>query len=799
MGYPEDRVPNVTQRPWNKLGSLNQSSEEYHFIEISLEKDITTIVGGNESGKSHLLSAISKVLTGKGIADGYGADGSPFSRTDLCHYTIQKNVNAVDWPNIGLVFECTFDEINKIAQIAETPCSPETTRFAVILAPETNENSKYAHIFLGSTTSIIDEKKLNEIRKLLPKLEFIHSNLAMEDQFYINTLINLYDGEDNSGETIYGFAAGNEAIEFLNAIKSNNLNQMSLTQEQMKQLQEFHKKFEKEKINSKKSELEVKLFRDVLGVSIETLKYLAGLSINERTYADSLINRWNQEIEQKLNLSHYWSQDDSFKLRINYKQGILYFEITDRTGAIYTFRERSSGLRYFLSYYIQAKAIENTANDKCAIILMDEPDSFLSIMGQKNLLSIFESLIHPESSNQQCQLVYTTHSPFLINRNFPSRLRLVRKGDVEEGTQVIDRAMLRRYEPIRSALGIDCAQTLFMGATNVIVEGPSDQYLLCELIRYFASHDSISDFLDLNSVVILSADSASGVEKLLAASQFGDELIPATVVLLDSDDAGKKAKSRIVGQARNAKELLKEEFVICISELFNNDENIVTIEDIIPQEFFLQAVHEHFMKWLPDEFDDQSDDWKKLSSKTEKDKNGIVEKISNFIQKISKSNKKCYDKFGVIQDVIKLLHKEESSDVKKTLRDNVSIICQRIRKSISKSQQVARTQSGKQTLARLCKDFFIQHKNSSSIYELILFIERIQQEIILLGVDGNVLENSLKKMHQQLTNLRSANQNSLINEQWETWKSEIEQMRKNPIGFEFSITIDGKLSFKAQE
>jgi hypothetical protein len=52
-------------------------------------------------------------------------------------------------------------------------------------------------------------------------------------------------------------------------------------------------------------------------------------------------------------------------------------------------------------------------------------------------------------------------------------------------------------------------------------------------------------------------------------------------------------------------------------------------------------------------------------------------------------------------------------------------------------------------------------------------------------------------MHQQLTNLRSANQNSLINEQWETWKSAIEQMKKNPIGFEFSITIDGELPPKA--
>jgi hypothetical protein len=378
---------------------------------------------------------------------------------------------------------------------------------------------------------------------------------------------------------------------------------------------------------------------------------------------------------------------------------------------------------------------------------------------------------------------------------------LVRKGDVEEGTQVIDRAMLRRYEPIRSALGIDCAQTLFMGATNVIVEGSSDQYLLCELIRYFVRHESISDFLDLNSVVVLSADSASGVEKLLVASQFGDELIPATVVLLDSDIAGKNAKERIVGQARNAKKLLNEEFVLCISELFKNDENIVTIEDIIPKEFFLKAVHKHFTKWLPDDFNEQSSDWKNLLSKTEDDKNGIVKKINDFIQKISKDNKKCYDKFGVIQDVIELLHKDDVSNdsIKKTLRDNVSVICQRIRQSISKSQQVARTQSGKQTISRLCKDFFIQHKNSSSIYELILFVVRIQHEVMSLGIDGESLAKSLKTMISQLTNIRNAGQNLLKEEEWKMWKLEIEQIEKNPIHFNTNIMNNNNRKLESTE
>ena len=248
------------------------------------------------------------------------------------------------------------------------------------------------------------------------------------------------------------------------------------------------------------------LFRDVMGITASTLRFVAGLSLDDRTHADSLTAKWNKEIDERLNLSHYWQQDDSFALRVNYKQGILFFEITDKTGATYTFRERSSGLRYFLSYYIQAKSLEMTSRGRNAIVLMDEPDSFLSILGQRNLLAVFESLVRAESSAQDCQLVYTTHSPFLINRNYPRRLRLVRKGDAEEGTQLIDQAMLRRYEPVRSALGIDCAQTLFMGATNVVVEGPTDQYLLSELIRKFITPDKVSELLDLNSVVMVSAE-----------------------------------------------------------------------------------------------------------------------------------------------------------------------------------------------------------------------------------------------------------------------------------------------------
>ena len=67
----------------------------------------------------------------------------------------------------------------------------------------------------------------------------------------------------------------------------------------------------------------------------------------------------------------------------------------------------------------------------------------------------------------------------------------------------------------------DCAQTLFMGATNIIVEGTTDQFLINELVRHFANPDNLGQLIDLNSVVLTSANGAGGPEQLLSFISMG--------------------------------------------------------------------------------------------------------------------------------------------------------------------------------------------------------------------------------------------------------------------------------------
>ncbi len=77
----------------------------------------------------------------------------------------------------------------------------------------------------------------------------------------------------------------------------------------------------------------------------------------------------------------------------------LVFTIRDCTGTDYSFEERSAGLKYFLSYHVQLLAHQPPATGQSEILLMDEPDAYLSNQGQQDLLRILEAFgIHLSSS-----------------------------------------------------------------------------------------------------------------------------------------------------------------------------------------------------------------------------------------------------------------------------------------------------------------------------------------------------------------------------------------------------------------
>ncbi len=109
--YHGYEVGNGQPFPWDAF-----RGQPFPFVEIPLDRQITTIVGANESGKSHLLSAMAKVSTGHGIGDESGLD---YAIQDICRYCAFEGLEENIWPTIGI--ELTFDtpeEFSKFVNVA---------------------------------------------------------------------------------------------------------------------------------------------------------------------------------------------------------------------------------------------------------------------------------------------------------------------------------------------------------------------------------------------------------------------------------------------------------------------------------------------------------------------------------------------------------------------------------------------------------------------------------------------------------------------------------------------------------
>lgn len=180
-------------RPWNAVTPSHLSDCEFPFIEIPIESDISTVVGGNESGKSHLLNAINKVINGVGIVD-----DEPFSQTDLCRYSGIRGVNINAWPNIGLTLELENESERQALRDAVPAVASSVTegteRFTIVLVPDGNQ-AAVLFIHSSSEPTNLDENDLQSVRAILPETQFIDSKSTLRGELSLAELIRGYDPE----------------------------------------------------------------------------------------------------------------------------------------------------------------------------------------------------------------------------------------------------------------------------------------------------------------------------------------------------------------------------------------------------------------------------------------------------------------------------------------------------------------------------------------------------------------------------------------------------------------------------
>ncbi len=188
----------------------------------------------------------------------------------------------------------------------------------------------------------------------------------------------------------------------------------------------------------------------------------------------------------------YWSQNKHLRMEFDIReakpgdpegmtQGTnVWAEVYDTVHWVSTgLGTRSRGFVWFFSFLAWYSDIKR-ANEP-VILLLDEPGLSLHAKAQEDLLGYFEKELKGAH-----QVIYTTHSPFMVDADHFERVRIVQDKSIdaedplpadEEGTKVLSEVLEATEDslfPLQGALGYDISQPLFIGPNSLVVEGVSD-------------------------------------------------------------------------------------------------------------------------------------------------------------------------------------------------------------------------------------------------------------------------------------------------------------------------------------
>ncbi|WP_285320669.1 AAA family ATPase [Pseudarthrobacter sp. lyk4-40-TYG-27] len=544
----------------------------YPFVRIPLDPEITAIVGANESGKSQLLTAIKAALT-----------GTPIDRSDFCRYSELYSVktNELRLPEFGCTFE--LDPTEDRADISALDGAPEFSFYR----PGAGE----PFLLVNGEKTPLNADELARLEAVLPSYHELRTDLAIPNSVSIAELA----GQPHS--PLHLRKTRTDILERLGSLVAPTAQAAGEAVQPALVEGTDPASVEAEVRRRAEFELARQLLIDAAGIDRQAFAELQeAIKSGREGQVEAIIGAMNSAIKENLNVQRWWSQDRDFELLVEAREYELAFTILDRTGSKYSFGERSQGLRFFLSYFVQLTAHRLT-NGKPDILLLDEPDAFLSSVGQQDLLRVLHDYALPEDDGQQSQVVYVTHSPFLIDKNAPHRIRVLDKGSEDEGTRVVRDAANNRYEPLRSSIGTNLAETTFIGGKNLFVEGPGDQILLAGISAHIAKREqSTAGVLDLNEVTVVACGGADSVPYMAYLARGRDVIKPPCVALLDGDKSGLIAENVLRrGEARR-KRVLRDEYIVRLDTWaaqsgleFEDGVGVLEIEDLLPVEIAHRA------------------------------------------------------------------------------------------------------------------------------------------------------------------------------------------------------------------
>ena len=529
-----------------------------------LASGITVLAGKNESGKSATLEALQSFSTEKTIPP----DATPIDDYD-------------EEPGIGMCFEIEGEILDKISRETSTTISNETrediSRNGLTIFKFRDyyylENSiRNSFNKEGDESNAIHVGKIEKTIKGLSKIgelsDIAKPEMESDNIEDIQQAVAQYIAEiRNRISTIPEEEIREELDEDLNQLSEENdaLNKENPADEILNKLEQYIPNF-----------IFFSDFLDILPFKIgfeeakdhpavQNFAKIANLDLDKLINTSDLQHRRNILSKASAEISgdfmSYWDQN-RLDLVAWSDGGFLCLGVKE-SGSTLSFKpeQRSKGFQWFLSFYLRLKAEQASKN----IILIDEPGLYLHAKAQEDVLKVLEKI------SENSQIIFSTHSPYLIDPQHLDRVRLILK-DNKKGTRIENKihkgADAETLTPIITAIGLNLANDFsIVGQKNVLLEGISDYYFL----------QALSFYTKVPSPNFIPCTGAPKIHQLVSLLIGWD--LPYAVVF-DNDKEGRRAAGEIEEKLSVEKNLI----------LFVSDEEGLSTEDLFTHDDFNEFV-----------------------------------------------------------------------------------------------------------------------------------------------------------------------------------------------------------------
>ena len=471
-----------------------------------LEDDVTALIGKNDCGKSNVLEILGAI--------------------SFSHYILEdfyKYNNGVTGREVSLIVELKFTnkeiekyklykglkESNTLFYFSRRKEIEFTGGFARLFEEDLELNKSISYLkkellpYIEINFPEVVNKDLNdEITLTIDSFQKLNNTIFIRYKKAINKILYILNSFDD--DYLCVSEEGNKdnddyldeydikrytLIRHLEIIKSKIRKKYSLLPVL------YHRKSEDElqsmyQIEEVKKEIKDKkgiLYKFIVACGVQPYEFLQAMEDENDCNTVKSRNKIKEKV--KYNIQKKFNDfytEENVQIKVLFEKDLMKILVKTQ-GNTTNISERSNGLRWYLNLFIDI--IANDLKDKNVVFLLDEPGVYLHVNAQRELLRLFYDLCKNDN-----QVVYTTHSPYMIDSNNIINIRAVEK-DSKGVTNIYNTAYDNKLNsiskretltPMVKAIGADLRFNIGPQGEklNIVTEGITDYMYFTSMLYY---------------------------------------------------------------------------------------------------------------------------------------------------------------------------------------------------------------------------------------------------------------------------------------------------------------------------